>query len=100
MCNGTGKVTKRKRIVTNTGGSHTDYKQETCPQCRGKGTITCPDCHGLGGRKMKCKECGGRGHTLEECPVCHGEAYKVCPECRGTGLKDPTREVNVEDLIM
>jgi hypothetical protein len=70
---------------------------ETCPRCRGEGTVTCETCHGSG----KCWVCGGDGVRdslppgMQWCPACQGtgecyscggKGWHVCEKCGGSGF--------------
>jgi len=66
---------------------------ETCPECKGEGTVICRDCSGDG----ICRSCGGDGEIFEDwwcaachgsgkCSTCEGKGWHTCIECEGTGL--------------
>ncbi|KAJ7316970.1 hypothetical protein JRQ81_003132 [Phrynocephalus forsythii] len=63
------------------------YSLETCPNCKGRGTIMCQSCEGTG--KKKCSACGGTGtNTLEDfniCSWCAGSGKNRCFSCRSNG---------------
>jgi len=66
---------------------------ETCPRCKGEGTVVCRDCSGDG----ICWWCGGDGEIFEDwwcadchgsgiCSTCGGKGWHDCEECEGAGL--------------
>lgn len=102
-CHGTGKV-----VCSKCGGEG----ERVCPHCGGTGhacpvctrgyvsktrLIKCKECYGRGytvdkydGSEHRCSHCGGSGQVKEKykeiCPNCHGDYTKtdhVCDECGG-----------------
>jgi molecular chaperone DnaJ len=80
-------------------------RQDTCPQCQGKGHIgnptTCPECKGTGqitqtsGRmkfNVACPRCGGAGVITTPCPTCHGEGVVSRTEPLEVRIKPGTRD--------
>ena len=70
-------------------------RNETCPECGGKGAKnasdiqTCPDCHGSGQVQRVSNSFFGQTVSYSTCPRCGGEGKIVknpCRNCGGTGL--------------
>eukprot|EP00741_Cyanophora_paradoxa_P016848 tig00020943_g16272.t1 len=57
---------------------------DTCPECRGSGTVPCTLCEGTG----YWKSTTGEVFTVVECPQCNVSGKNVCPRCFGTGKKN------------
>jgi len=89
------------------GGKGYLTEQDTCPRCRGAGSLRCPTCNGRGTIRLldilrRCSTCNGAGRV--RCPMCNGtgtakrkincngcfgEKTTRCPVCGGSGFKKP-----------
>ena len=80
-------------------------RQDTCPQCQGKGVLqgngTCPECGGKGQVNqtsgnmrfnLQCPRCGGTGKSQTVCPQCHGEGVVARTEPLEVRIKPGTRD--------
>ncbi len=81
-------------------------RNETCPECGGKGTKnssdiqTCPHCKGSGQQQRVANTLFGQSITYTTCPYCNGEGRIVknpCRTCSGNGVvrKRVSLKVNI-----
>ena len=80
-------------------------RQDTCPNCRGRGVLqgsgACPECGGKGqvtqvsGNmrfNLQCPRCGGTGKTQNLCSRCHGNGTVSVTEPLEVRIKPGTRD--------
>lgn len=101
-CHGTGEERHRcekckgEKFVWEKTGEKID-----CPECEGSGKevgvvedypgqCPCPRCKGKGWlwvtKKVRCRECDGKGEVVKRCQKCSGKGNVPCDVCNATGI--------------
>ena len=96
-CGGRGHTTKKTRTIMPDGSTYWNEEFISCATCKGNGKIVCPECKGRAGQTVTCAKCRGEGTIQKKCITCNGAGSMPCNACNGTGLKDPTKEVKIEE---